>query len=211
MRNSMKAYRSYYRAFVFAFLVVGAAFASVACSKGGGGGGGTVAPVPLQPGQMYPTVPVTSAGGAVIASAVGDHGQNPGQPGVELVLHFRGVAGPNQYGNYQGSISAVGTLFVSVDYPSCGVYRGRYTIQTTQAGMFQSNQVSNLALIANGPSQIQVLVTSASLDSSFGVSRGMDGGSYPHRFVTYGSPVIMAGVQPAAGGYGGAQCPISFY
>ena len=184
-------------------LLLGTAIGSVGCSKDSGGGGSNagVSNYGYNNGGLY-----GYGTNGSIAAAVGDYG-NPSYPDAELMLQF---SGNNTSSNgYVAQVAAAGTLYISGNAP-CGFTPGMYSIQTQQPGQISGPDMQNLALVAtNGSSQIQILVYSASLNStpytqSGIVSHDVSGNSYAYRFVNFAQNGIV--LQSAFG-----SCAMNFY
>jgi hypothetical protein len=191
MKTFITEFRSYLKTFALASLMLGMAMFNAACGSSGGGG-----PAPLN--AIYGNY--AGIGGVNGGSqAVGDWGQDPARPDVELILSFTQAAGG--YGGY--GVAASGVMFVQ--YPICGLQPGQYSVQAQTPGMVSGNMVGNMQLIASGPGgQAAIMIYQASVDGGMGPTRGVNGGYYPLRLASYGGGIA---IQTSYG-----ACPnMSFY
>lgn len=175
MKTFITEFRSYLKTFALASFMLGMTVINAACGSSGSG----AAPVNPIYGN-YAGIGGVNGG----SQAVGDWG-NPSQPDVELILSFGQAGG---YGGY--GVMASGVMYVQ--YPSCGLQAGTYSVQSQQPGQVSGNMVGNMQLIASGPSgQALIYISQASVDSTSGPTRGYSGAYYPYRLASYGGGISI--------------------
>lgn len=183
MKTFITEFRSYFKTFALASLMLGMTVFNAACGSSGSGA--------TNPNAIYGNY--NGFGGmSTTSQAVGDWGQ---YPDIEMILSFAQTGG---YG-----VSAAGYLVVQAQ--TCGLMPGTYQIQATQAASVSGNQIYGLSLTGYGSyGQVQVYIGQATIDSAGGPTRALNGQYYPLRITSYG--------QTAIGGQYGSSCNgMNFY
>jgi hypothetical protein len=176
MKTFITEFRSSFKTFALASLMLGMTVINAACGSSGSGA--------ANPNAIYGNY--AGIGGVNGGSqAIGDWG-NPSQPDVELILSFSQAGGYNGYG-----VAAAGVMYVQ--YPVCGLNPGQYSVQAQTPGQVSGTMVGNMQLIASGPSQAYILIYQASVDSVGQPTRGVNGGYYPYRLSSYGGGISIQG------------------